>query len=72
MFVTLYIDDILIFETNLNVIKEVKDFLSNNFEMKDLGVANVILNTMLFRITCLVCYNLLAITILCLAKFKNN
>ena len=35
----LYVDDILIFGTNLNVIKEVKDLLSNNFEMKDLGEA---------------------------------
>jgi hypothetical protein len=32
----LYGDDILIFENNINVIKEVKDFLSSNFEMKDL------------------------------------
>jgi hypothetical protein len=40
----LYVDDILIFGTRLNVIKEVKEFLSQNFEMKDLGVADVILN----------------------------
>ena len=40
----LYVDDIVIFGTNLNVIKEVKDMLSNNFEMKDLGEADVILN----------------------------
>jgi hypothetical protein len=33
----LYVDDILIFGTSLNVIKEVKEFLSQNFEMKDLG-----------------------------------
>jgi hypothetical protein len=45
----LYVDDILIFGNNENVIKEVKDFLSNNFEMKDLGVADVILNTKLHR-----------------------
>jgi hypothetical protein len=32
----LYVDDILIFGTSLNVIKEVKEFLSQNFEMKDL------------------------------------
>ena len=31
----LYMDAILIFGTSLNVVKEVKDFLSNNFEMKD-------------------------------------
>jgi predicted RNA methylase len=40
----LYVDNILIFENNIKVIKEVKDFLSNNFEMKDLGDADVILN----------------------------
>jgi ATP-binding cassette subfamily B (MDR/TAP) protein 1 len=45
----MYVDDILIFETNLDVIKEVKNFLSRCFEMKDLGVANVILNIMLLK-----------------------
>ena len=45
----LYVDDILIFGNNFNVIKEVKDFLSNNFEMKDLGEADVILNIKLLR-----------------------
>jgi hypothetical protein len=45
----LYVDDILIFETILNVIQEVKDLLSNNFEMKDLEEADVILNVKLLR-----------------------
>jgi hypothetical protein len=45
----LYVDDILIFGTNLNVIKEVKEFLSQNFEMKDLGEADVILNIKLVK-----------------------
>jgi hypothetical protein len=45
----LYVDDILIFGNNENGIKEVKDFLSNNFEMKELGVADVILNIKLHR-----------------------
>jgi hypothetical protein len=45
----LYMDDILIFRNNINVIKEVKDFLSNNFEMKGLGEADVILNIKLLR-----------------------
>jgi hypothetical protein len=40
----LYVDDILIFDTSLELIKEVKDFLSQKFEIKDLGEANVILN----------------------------
>ena len=45
----LYVDDMLIFGTSLNVIKEVKDLLSNNFEMKDLGEVDVILNVKLLR-----------------------
>ena len=49
MILCLYVDDILIFRNNINVIKEVKDFLSSNFEMKDLGEANVILNIKLPR-----------------------
>ena len=45
----MYVDDILIFGTSLNVIKEVKDFLSQSFEMKDLGEADVILNIKLVK-----------------------
>jgi hypothetical protein len=45
----LYVDDILIFRSNLRVTEEVKHFLSNNFEMKDLGEADVILNIKLSR-----------------------
>jgi hypothetical protein len=45
----LYVDDILIFGTSLKLIKEVKDFLSQKFEMKDLGEADVILNIKLIK-----------------------
>ena len=45
----LYVDDILIFGSSLKVIEEVKEFLINNFEMKDLGEADVILNIKLLR-----------------------
>jgi hypothetical protein len=45
----LYVDDILIFGSSLKVIEEVKKFLSSNFEMKDLGEADVILNIKLLR-----------------------
>ena len=45
----LYVDGILIFWTGLNVIMEVKDFLSQSFEMKDLGEADVILNIKLVK-----------------------
>ncbi len=48
----LYVDDILIFGTNLDMIEEVKSFLSHSFEMKDMGVADVILNIKLLRDTC--------------------
>ena len=45
----LYVDDILIFGSSLKVIEEVKEFLSKNFEMKDLGEVDVILNIKLLR-----------------------
>ena len=45
----LYVDDILIFGNNVNVIKKVKDFLSSNFEMKYLEEADAILNIKLLR-----------------------
>lgn len=45
----LYVDEILIFETNLNVINDVKESLPQNFHMKDLGVVNVIFNIKLLK-----------------------
>jgi hypothetical protein len=45
----LYVDGILILGTSLDVIKDTKDFLSNKFEIKDLGEADVILNIKLLR-----------------------
>jgi hypothetical protein len=45
----LYVDDILIFGMSLELIKEVKDFLSQKFEMKDLGEGDVILNIKLIK-----------------------
>jgi hypothetical protein len=43
----LYVDNILIFGTSLDVINEVKTFLWQSFDMKDLGETDVILNIML-------------------------
>ena len=40
--ICLYIDDMLIFGHNVNVINETKNILSSKFEMKDLGEADVI------------------------------
>ena len=35
--ICLYVDDMLLFGHNVNVINETKNFLSSKFEMKDLG-----------------------------------
>lgn len=45
----LHVVGILIFGSNLKVIEQANTFLSQNFEMKDIGVADVILNIKLFR-----------------------
>jgi hypothetical protein len=45
----LYIDDILIFGTSLDVINEVKTFLCQSFDMKYMGDADVILNIKLIK-----------------------
>jgi hypothetical protein len=47
--ICLYVDDILIFGTNINVIKDVKSFLFQHFDMKDLGEADIILNIKLIK-----------------------
>jgi hypothetical protein len=55
----LYVDDILIFGTNIDVINEVKYFLSKSFDMKDLGEADVIINIKLIKkMVGLLCRNL--------------
>ena len=45
----LYIDDIHIFRTNTVVIDEIKTFISQCFDMKDLGPSDVILNIKLIK-----------------------
>ena len=47
--VCLYEDDMLILETNIEVIKSTKGMLSNNFDMKDLGIADVIFRIKITR-----------------------
>ena len=41
--ISLYVDDLLIFGSNLHVINETKNILRSHFDMKDLGEANFIL-----------------------------
>ena len=45
----LYVDDILIFGTNIDAINEVKSFVSKSFDMKDLGEVDVILTIKLVK-----------------------
>ncbi|KAL0559322.1 hypothetical protein IC582_003930 [Cucumis melo] len=47
--ICLYVDDILIFGSNLYVINDVKSMLSENFDMKELGEADVILGIKITR-----------------------
>ena len=47
--VCLYVDDMLILRTNIRVIKSTKNMLYNNFDMKNLGVADVILEIKITR-----------------------
>ena len=41
--ISLYVDDLLIFGSNLHVINETKNILRSHFDMKNLGEANFIL-----------------------------
>jgi len=47
--ICLYVDDMLIFGTNVSVVNEAKRLLSHVFEMKDLGEVNVILGIKLSK-----------------------
>ncbi|CAJ2638269.1 unnamed protein product [Trifolium pratense] len=48
-FMCLYVDDLLIFGSNLSAVNAVKSLLCNNFDMKDLGEASVILGIKITR-----------------------
>ena len=47
--ICLYIDDILIFWTNLQVVIDTKSFLRSKFDIKDLGEVEVILGIKISR-----------------------
>jgi len=47
--ICLYVDDMLIFGSNLHIINDVKSMLNANFDMKDLGEADVILGIKITR-----------------------
>ena len=47
--ICLYVDDMLIIGSNIEIIKTTKKMLNSKFDMKDMGVANVILGIKKFR-----------------------
>ena len=49
VFLVLYVDDILLIGSDKSVLKEVKDWLSKQFSMKDLGEATYILGIRIYR-----------------------
>ena len=49
MFLVLYVDDLLIASSDLGLLRETKDFLSKNFEMKDMGEASFVIGIEIFR-----------------------
>ena len=49
IFLILYIDDILLATNDLGLLSETEKFLSNNFEMKDMGEACYVIGIEIFR-----------------------
>jgi len=49
MFLTLYVDDILLAGNNLEMIEATKKWLSSAFEMKDMGETRYVLGMKLIR-----------------------
>ena len=47
--ICLYVDDLLIFGSHIDAVNKVKNFLRKNFDMKDLGKADLILGTKITR-----------------------
>ena len=50
IFICFNVDDLLIFGSNLHIIKKIKDMLSSYFDMKDPGEANFILDIKITKI----------------------
>jgi hypothetical protein len=54
--ICLYVDDLLIFGTSIDVVHRTKRFILSNFDMKDMGEANVILDIKVLRIIIVLFY----------------
>ena len=49
IFLVLYVDGILLASSDVNLLLEIKKFLSSNFDMKDLGEASFVLGIEIHR-----------------------
>jgi hypothetical protein len=49
IFLTLYVDEILLASSDVSLLQETKKFLSSNFDMKDLGEASYVLGIEIHR-----------------------
>ena len=49
IFLVLYVDDILLAVNDLSIMHETKEFLTKNFEMKDMGEASYVIGIEIFR-----------------------
>ena len=49
IFLVLYVDDVLLATNDLGLMHDTKNFLSNNFEMKDMGEASYVIGIEIFR-----------------------
>ena len=50
IFIVLYVDDILLVTNDLNLLRDNMKFLSNNYEMKDLGNSSYVLGIQIIEI----------------------
>ena len=49
--ITLYVDNMLIFNTSLSVVQSTKRFITSQFDMKDMGKAKVIFGVNITRMS---------------------
>ena len=50
IFLVMYVDDILLASNDIDLLLEIKSFLSKNFEIKDLGDASFVIGLSLIHI----------------------